>query len=314
MSQPRLPVRPALFLLFSFLFLCLPLHACTDTQDVWVRPVVVQDPFQVWKEGIASFLGTCLGPDPASYKGCNRVARECLAEALNLFDPPLPYDNPAQQFQTEMWAGRVFLSIEQPRVSDLMYDCLGMDSGMFSGSGHPIPWAATPDGMNYAMDRGREYVTPNMEETQDHLWTWELSPTEEHLDLKIGEIIQDPDLPPLAGADALRAELPDLLKKLADPEEPLPPVTRLTITAYHGAFPGKVAAPARVRAFFFDFRDGTNMSLRQAARASGFDLHEPDPIGENKLYFWLFNPKSPEEITRITWGSVFRNLPEWLGQ
>ena len=116
----------------------------------------------------------------------------------------------------------------------------------------------------------------------------------------------------MAGESELGAELPDMLRKLADPEETMPPVTRLTITAYHGSFPGKVAPPARVRAFFFDFRDGTNMSLRQAARASGFDLQEPDPMGDNKLYFWLFNPKNQDNLERITWGSIFKKLPAWL--
>jgi len=309
--------RPLLFfvgLVFALVVLCMQAPACSDSTDVILVPVPgPADPFQSWKEAVASFLGTCLGPDPQAYKGCNALARSCLSEAFALYEPPLPYDNPAQRFQAEMWAGRVFLSIDSPRVSDLLYDCVGIDAGMFSGSGHPIPWAPTAEGRSYARDRGREYVAPNMEETVDSLWTWELAPTNENLDRRIGEIVEDPATPPLAGADALEAALPELRRKLADPEEPLPPVTRLTITAFHGPFPGRVAPPARVRAFFFDLRDGTSMSLRQAARASGFDLQEPDPIGEKKLYFWLFNPEAPGDLVRITWGSLFQDLPVWLG-
>jgi len=306
------PVRP-LLVLVAALLLCLQTTACNDTHTEIVGPVPpAPDPFQVWKEGIASFLATCLGPDPETYKSCNNVAKECLAEAFTLLEPPLQYDNPAQRFQTEMWAGRILMSIQQPRVGDLMYDCLGIDSGMFSGSGHPIPWAATPAGRNYTWDRGREYVTPNMSETQHNLSTWELAATEEDLDLTMGQVIQDPDMPPLAGAGELEAQLPEILRKMADPTETLPPVTRLTITAYHGAFPGRVAPPARVRAFFLDLRDGMNMTLREAAQASGFDLRAPDPVGENKLYFWLFHPEAPANLVRITWGNLFQNLPEWL--
>jgi hypothetical protein len=243
-----------------------------------------------WKKEVEQHLGACT-QDHSS----------CLRETIVKYPPPPQGPGASADFYEDMHMGALLMEI--PRARETLGSLLGIGAETFTGSGYSIPWKST-----YAQARAREYLIPNLPETDENVWTWQLEPAFANYKRSVQEILT---LPPTDESNQrdLGMYLDEIIDQMKN-SEVVSPVIRFQQFS-KTEYSGRLGRREAIRVFAVNLRDVWEMTVEQAAASTGYPLSLHDAM-DAKLFIWLFVPEHADAVIRATWGNIMHWLPKWL--
>lgn len=267
------------------------------------RPGGTKDgpPLQVWEQQLKESAERCASVQPEQEQD------RCLVDAIVQREPPPPArQRPHSELLRDAEVGAVLL--DSPATRSLMYRRLGVDPENFLGSGFSRPWS-TP----YHGAIAHEYLIPNLEDSHKYVWTWVVDPIPVNYAKKLVDIIgkEKATKENYPFREVYEKYIDGYLKRsslLGSDPPVVVRISRLTEREYSK----RIAKSERWRAFGMNLADVSNMTLAEAAKASGYGTEGARP--EDRLYIWVFVTTSSGDAIPATWQNILRNLHAWEQQ
>lgn len=224
-----------------------------------------------------------------------------LGNALKLVPPPFDRsvgESKSIIFYEDMTFGRTLLQNES--IATVLQNKLGIYGNIFTGGGHSLPWKE-----GYSKATTREYLVPNIKDSDPGMVTWILHPIIENYEKKLSELLFE--TPPTSPADSnVATRLLELAKGRRLDANKMPPLIRFNKFP-KGAYSDRVGRTEASWVFFCNLQDVWDMTVEQAAKSSGFQIRGNDTT-DTRLFIWLYLPSHPDGVQIATW----RNIKELL--
>jgi hypothetical protein len=248
----------------------------------------IADAWATWKGQLVTGISKCNMDDA------------CVARAVSL-PHPSPDAHQRDQLAADLRVGDTLMHI--PRVSAVLDRYLGIKE-TFLGTGITQPLGSD----DYGAARIAEFLVPNVEDTLPKVLTWRLAPVALNLDRTLASVVDTVDpTPPRKDM----AEWRNAIHQRLDNSDQLPAVVRLGqfAAANHSR---RLGRPEAVRVFTLHLGQVWNMTLKDAARFSGYTLRSSANSETGTLFVWVFVPEHPDEVTQATWKNVVSKFQYWI--
>jgi|HubBroStandDraft_3_1064219.scaffolds.fasta_scaffold61502_2 hypothetical protein len=254
-----------------------------------------------WQRSLEKSVGGC-----STLNG--QPLEDCLSRTLSDVLPNRPKVT-AHTAQTELarsvMAGQVLLANELVRQE--LSDRLSVDN-RFIGTGNSEP----VDDTSPASARIPEYLVPNLPETHDWVWVWEVGLSDmlagtPVLDHSLRDVLQNETSQPADFKSAL-----DWITKDHLGVDDSSALVRFAILEPKGPiFPsGCLGKPRAKRVFMNSLSPLLDLPLAKAAVNSGYTKEQSNPNA--RLYIWVFVPTEDVQPVRATWENVLDDMPAWI--
>jgi hypothetical protein len=228
---------------------------------------------------------------------------QALLEVLKVHKPSANEEKASALLRRDQAMAEVLLSYDCIRA--LLEIRFGIRKN-FLGTGLSLP-----QGMDkYCAAGVHEYLIPNVQDSDELVWTWKLKPLGLSFRKKVKDLIAgDPKEFPLASGSVEQLK-EVVLPRIAEKHTDTPLVIRFA------KFPevyykGTIGRPIANRVFASNLAEVWDLTLEEAARQSGYNIAGSTREGE-RFFIWVFAPAHADEAVPATWGEVLEGIPRWL--
>jgi hypothetical protein len=261
----------------------------------------LQNSLLQWQQNLEKATGQCKTENP-----------ECLAEKLGpLLEiknrPHLAVGTGSSDLASDLLAGQLMLANDTSR--NILNTRLSITQ-RFLGAGFSEPVGEN----NYAAARVPEYLVPNLSDTSQRVWVWELEygkivGDKPIMDHKLMEILLK--IPPLHHAD-FKGNLSWINDHLSRTD------TRPVLIRFGAWDPRKhkysgcLGRSDATRVFMTSLGEIKDKTLADASKASGYIVPEKYDAPGTKLFVWIYAPTEYGQAVVATWGNVLANFEKWV--
>lgn len=276
-----------LTIVISLVSLCLIITLVIITYVTW-RP---KHSWETWEKDLVSKFETIEGD--GYYKLC---------KAIKDIPPPFSKKSQSGSFYDDMKVGEILL--KNKKISEVLKKYFGLYEDSFIGTGLSIPW-----GFQYSQALSKEYIVPNLNERDNDVWTWELEPAFANYSRLVSDIIKNGTPTSQSNTININQYLEEIISRIMDVTR-IPPVIRFQQfpkTQYKGT----IGRPDSQYVFFSNLHDTWDMTVEEAAKASGHRLSlKGTSASDTKLFIWLYVPTHAYSVRRATWRNILKILQE----
>ncbi len=199
-----------------------------------------------------------------------------------------------------------------PAVQSVFERCLGINEETYIGSGSTIPWNINPD---YSNADAREFITANLSEKHDFVWTWQFSRRAvDPSKILIRDLYENTkEYPPTTESSEvdLSSKVDRLKRQLTNITADAPVIRFQEFSkSFYNHTMGRAEA---FKVFTVSLQDVQDMNLAEAMRASGFTRDQKNDSREDvTIFVWLYIPSREGDVIPATWGNVIKYASSWL--
>ncbi|MDL1976256.1 MAG: hypothetical protein LWX55_16095 [Deltaproteobacteria bacterium] len=216
---------------------------------------------------------------------------------------PLPKYGSKQsdKFYDEMLAGKLLTN--NTDIASVLNTKFGISSDSFTGAGMSVPWD-----MNYEKSTSREYLVKNVWETDSDVWAWVLDPAFANYSRVVSDLLKT--APTKASNTVDLKQSIDIVMSRMKNVSGIPPVIRFQKFS-ESKYSKQVGRYSSDYVFFSNLHDVWDLSIEQAAEASGYRLsNASSDAPDTKLFIWLYVPTHAHSVRKATWGNVLEILQQ----
>ena len=166
-----------------------------------------------------------------------------------------------------------------------------------AGLSKPVP------GTNQNTAKITEFFVPNIPDSSPELWRWELIPNKKGLQNKVARLLNE-------HAAVNSEKLPFSLTPSPDEKTALIRFALVLPTEYSKC----LGRPDATHVFMSDLATilGAKLTIEKAANLSGVGTTLPKVNRGERLFIWVYKPKSTEAFAPATWRQVLSNFEAWM--
>jgi hypothetical protein len=262
---------------------------------------ILQSSWPEWQQNLEKAAGQCKSDNP-------KCLAEKLAPLLEIKNRPhLAVGTGSSDLASDLLAGQLMLANDTSRK--ILNTRLSITQ-RFLGAGFSEPVGET----NYAAARVPEYLVPNLSDTSQHVWVWELEygkivGDKPIMDHKLMEILLK--IPPLNHAD-FKGNLSWINDHLSR-NDSRPVLVRFGAWDPRKLkYSGCLGRSDATRVFMTSLGEIKDKTLADASKASGYIVPEKYDAPGTKLFVWIYAPTEDGQAVVATWGNVLANFEKWV--
>lgn len=251
-----------------------------------------ENPWEKWKKSLYSDFKEFQGD------GLHR-----LKTALK--NNPVPFRSKTESvsFYEDIRAGKNFLEHEE--IAGILKEKFGIYRDTFTGCGMSVPWDKI-----YSKALSREYLAPNVHEKDKDVWTWILDPAFANYHRKVKDLVRKSIPTKESNIVELSNHINTIENRMRDPSS-IPPLIRFQKFQLK-YYSKKVGRDKANKVFFCNLYDVWDMTIEQAAEASGYRITDASSDNiDTKLFVWLYVPTHTHSARLATWKNVFSILQNY---
>lgn len=270
----------------SIVFTIVIVGLLTATYITW-KPI---DPFDAWISDVKKNYNDVQGSDYIRLK-----------TAVKNNPPPHHGSSQSDKYFRDVQVGKLLM--QEQEFAEILQIKFGISSDSFTGMGLSVPWD-----QDYKKSSSREYLVKNINETDDDVWTWILDPAFTSYDKKISELFE---ILPTENSNTqnLTNHIATIDKRMKNIKGIAPVIRfqKFPLSSYKGT----VGRKESDYVFFSNLHDVYDLSIEEAAEASGYRLsNSGSDDSDTKLFVWLYVPTHAQSSRKATWGNVLEILQE----